>query len=190
MATRQSEPNFSSICSHPISRQLVNNPPGLNGTQTRVLQAACDEAIRLGTVRLTVREIVARLSWMKDPAEAVDGSLDQLVKRRYLVVDEQPELAETVIHVTRTGFEAYASRFVDGYAVLSSRALSWLAANGAGYNALDVAHACGITEFLATHILEMAEDSALIRLTRHSHYTVVSDVLPQLRWQISGKGLL
>ena len=190
MVTRQSESNLSSICSHPISRQLIDNPPGLNGMQTRVLQAACDEAIRLGALRLTVREIVARLSWMKEPAQAVDGSLDQLVERRYLVVDDQPELAETVIHVTRTGFEAYATRFVDGYALLSSRALGWLAANGPGYNALDVAHACGISEFLATHILEMAEESALIRLTRHSHYMVVSEVFPQLRWQMSGTGFL
>jgi hypothetical protein len=190
MATRQSEPNLSSICSHPISRQLVNNPPGLNGTQTRVLQAACDEAIRLGTLRLTVREIVARLSWMSDPAQAVEGALDQLMTRRYLIVDEQPELAETVIHVTRDGFEAYATRFVDGYALLSSRVLGWLAANGPGYNALDIAHACGVSEILATHILEMAEQSALIRLTRYSHYAVVSEVRSQLRRQMSGKGFL
>src|SRR5687768_9770096 len=105
MATRQSETNVSSICSHPNSRQLFDNPPGLNGTQTRVLQAACDEAIRLGTLRLTVRDIVGRLSWMKDPAQTVDGSLDQLVKRQYLIVDDQPELAETVIHVTLFGFQ-------------------------------------------------------------------------------------
>jgi hypothetical protein len=190
MATRQSETNVSSICSHPNSRQLFDNPPGLNGTQTRVLQAACDEAIRLGTLRLTVRDIVGRLSWMKDPAQTVAGSLDQLVKRRYLVVDDQPELAEAVIHVTLAGFQEYAIRFVDGYAELSSRALSWLAANGAGYNALDVAHACGISEFLVTHILEMAEASASIRLSRYPHYLVVSEVLPQLRWQMSGKGFL
>jgi hypothetical protein len=125
---------------------------------------------------------------MSDPAQAVEGALDQLIARRYLVVDDQPELAETIVHLTLAGFEAYAVRFVDGYAGLSSNVLNWLAANGAGYNALDVAHACGVSEFLATHILEMAEASGLIRLRRHSHYMVVSEVLPQLRWQLSGKG--
>lgn len=188
MATRHSASNVSSICTHPISRQLVNNPPGLNGMQTRVLQAACNEAIRLGTHRLTVREIVASLSWMPEAAQAVDGALDHLVTPGYLIVDDQPELAETVIHVTLAGFEAYATRFVDRYAELSSRVLGWLAANGANYNALDVAHACGISEVLATHILEMAEQSALIRLSRYPNYLVVSEVRPQLRWQMSGKG--
>ena len=188
MATRQSASNVASICEHPISRQLVDNPPGLNGTQMRVLQAACIEAIRIGGLRLTVSEIVAGLHWMSDPAAAVEGALDQLVARRYLVVDDAPELPEAIVHVTQDGFEAYASRFVDGYAEISSRVLSWLAANGAGYNALDVAHACGVGEFIATHILEMAEASGLIRLKRYPHYMLVSEVLPQLRWQLSGGG--
>ena len=65
--------NLSQICAHPISRQLVNNPPGLNAVQTRVLQAACDEAIRLGTHRMTLDQVAARLwSFMPDPVQAVE----------------------------------------------------------------------------------------------------------------------
>lgn len=188
MAAKRSDSNLSQICTHPISRQLVNNPSGLTSAQTWVLRAACDEAIRLGTHRMTLDQVAARLwSWMPDPVQAVDQAIEPLTKRGYLVADDQPELAETILHVTREGFEAYATRYIEGYAERSSRVLTWLAINGAGYNAVDIAHACGVIEFLVLHILDMAEASALIRLNRQPHYVVVAEVLAGWRRQLTGQ---
>ncbi|MGE3268286.1 MAG: hypothetical protein AB7P40_06030 [Chloroflexota bacterium] len=188
MAARRSDSIAAHICAHPMSRQLTDTPPGLNRTQTWVLQAACDETIRLGTHRLTLSQVVYRLQWMKDSAQVAERALDTLSKHGYLVADDQPELPETVLTVTHKGFEAYALRCIDGYAERASRVLTWLARNGSGWNTRDVAHGCGISEFLAAHILEMAEASGLIHLTRQNCYVVVKQVNSGLRQQILGIG--
>lgn len=174
------------ICTHLSSPQLVDCPRGLTVAATRVLQSACDEAVRTGTFRLSSRQVAARLGWMAQADHVVERSIDALVSGGYLVADDQPDLPDTMLHLTRMGFESYATRYVNRYLELSSRVLCWLAERGEGHNARDAAHACGVSEFLAAHILEMAASSALIDLQRRPHYVVVSAVSPVLRRIVRG----
>jgi hypothetical protein len=165
---------------------MIGRATGLDWVQTCVLKAACDVARRLADRRLTLDQVQEHLA----PAthisrEQIEATLGPLCERGYLVADDDPHNPEIVIQVMRKGLEEYCYRFVRGYGRINLDVLR-RACQDVGADVVELAHRSGEDELLVEHILDVAEGTGLLRLSRSGPYTVVTEIKPQLRRLISG----
>ena len=185
MASRRRDDNPGPSREPSSSRLRIGRIGSLTWTETCVLKAACDVALRIGEWRLSVDQIEDQLTMLGITRDRIEAALDPIFSAGYISLDDAPENSDVVVHILKAGFEAYAYTFLRDYGVIQHKVWS-LVARGAGSDAYELASLADQPELLVDHILDRAQDAGLLRLSRRGYYTVVTEVRPQLRRLVSG----
>ena len=168
------------------SRAAIGKLPGLDWTQTYVLKAAGDLAMRDWELRLTLDDLAHHLAKMTHISRRqIEDALGPLSERGYLFADDAPDNPEIVLHLMLRGLNEYCYRFVRGYGSARMDVLR-LICQDKGCDVHELPRRTGYPSLLIEHILDGAQSEGLLRVAKHGQYIVVTEIRPQLRRMVSG----
>jgi pyrimidine deaminase RibD-like protein len=158
--------------------------PRLEGTDLRILKAACDEAIRTGAKGnpFIYRKDLEPLSELAGISpEEFDESLQILNSEHYIEPSGRGSI--TVFRITVIGFEVYAQAFIGNYKGIVKSVISRIVDNGDRTNKV-IAEALHHPLMIVNHILDVLEqDNKLTQkktLNSEGNFEIVT-VSPQLK---------
>jgi hypothetical protein len=167
-------------------RSALVKLPGLGWPHAHVLKAVGDLAMELWECRLTLADVVERLSLMTSYShQQVDATLDALAERGYLYADAAPGNPETMLHLMPKGLDEYCYRYVPGYSSARLDVLG-LISRDIGCDIHELARRTGHPALLIEHILDGAHAEGLLRVVKHGQFIRVTEVRPQLRRLVAG----
>ena len=167
-------------------RARVGRLPGLDWVQTCVFRAAGDAAMDHWDRRLALDQVEARLARAtRITRRQIEDALGPLSACGYLYADDDPHNPEIVLHLTDKGLDEYCYRFVAAVDRVRQEIFR-LACQDVGIDVHELAGRTGQSGLLVEHILDAAQQMALLRISKTGQYIVVREVSAQVRRLISG----